>query len=89
MIPEKLNSLDLQMLPTDLAKEIVRRYNGYVKQQTLIEQLAGYIQNALMSLRIMKIPCGANVATNDDLLRIMENSFKEALASKDKEGKEK
>ncbi|HDY88831.1 MAG TPA: hypothetical protein ENH82_12060 [bacterium] len=52
------------------------------KLQTENEKLKTTIQNALTSLAIMNMPVSgnpANVATNDDLLKIMADSFREAL----------
>ncbi len=38
------------------------------------------VENALLTLAIMKVPMETgNVATNEDLLKIMEDSFQEAI----------
>ena len=63
--------------------EVKEYWSGRCKRiQTENEKLKTTIQNALTSLAIMNMPVSgnpANVATNDDLLKIMADSFREAL----------
>ena len=55
------------------------------------EKLLAIIKNALVSLAIINMPCAednlANVATNEDLLKIMADSFREAPFLRKEEGK--
>lgn len=58
---------------TPMAAEIVRRYNGY-------EGLLATIENALLSLKVIKMPRLDNsVATDADILKIMEESLVAAI----------
>ncbi|KKL14378.1 hypothetical protein LCGC14_2516280 [marine sediment metagenome] len=53
------------------------------KQNKRIEVLEGIIKNALTSLAIIQMPVQrenlGDVATNNDLLKIMADSFRQAL----------
>ena len=60
-------------LDKEPAEEICRRYNAH-------EDLLATIQNALVSLQIIKMPRGVNVTSNEDILRIVEESFKIAIS---------
>ncbi len=60
-------------------------YKAIYDELTENEKLKTTIHNALVSLAIINMPVlgnPANVATNDDLLKIMADSFREALKGK-------
>ena len=44
-----------------------------------IQDLVSVLQNAITSISIMSMPIGQNVASNEQMLEIMKQSFKQAL----------
>lgn len=69
-----------------LAAEIVRRYNDFEDNQRKINGLLTTLQNALVSLAVIKLPRpdDSSVATDADILKIMEASFAVAIVACEK-----
>ena len=72
-----------------LAKHLVLCWNSHKKLQAKADShdtLLAACENALVTIRIMSIPCkDDSVANNNELLSIMANSFEQAIAeAKDK-----
>ncbi len=73
------------------AEDVLHRWNEHDTLQAkadCFDELLLTIQAALVSLAIINMPVQednlANVATNDDLLKIMADSFRQAIAKAEK-----